>query len=85
MEYGALSVRAIATHCVMSGPACDRVEKSALVELLMTDSIPFTKECSKVKVLSIADMFGDTIERVCRPPLHQLTILALIFRPQKTK
>jgi len=64
MEHGALSVRAIATHCVMSGPACNRVEKSALVELLMTDSIPFTKVCSKVKVLSIAEMFGDTIERV---------------------
>jgi len=64
LKCGALSVRAVATHCVMSGPACERVEKSALVELLMTDSIPFTKCCSKVNVLSIADMFADTIERV---------------------
>lgn len=64
LKNGALSVRAVATHCVMSGPACDRVEKSGLLELLMTDSIPFNKTCSKVRVLPIADMFADTIERV---------------------
>lgn len=61
---GALSVRAIATHCVMSGPATERVEHSSLTELIMTDSIPYYKDCSKVKILSIADMFADTIERV---------------------
>ena len=64
MEQGALSVRAVATHAVMSEPACKRVEESALTELIMTDSIPFNKQCSKVTILSIADMFGDTIERV---------------------
>jgi ribose-phosphate pyrophosphokinase len=64
MENGALSVRAIASHAVMSGPACERVEKSALTEMIMTDSIPFNKSCSKVKILGIADMFADTIERV---------------------
>jgi ribose-phosphate pyrophosphokinase len=35
-----------------------------LTELIVTDSIPYTKDCSKVKVLSIAEMFADTIERV---------------------
>lgn len=64
MNEGALSVRAIASHSVMSDPASKRVEDSAITELLMTDSIPFNKECCKVKILSIADMFADTIERV---------------------
>ncbi|MCK9311504.1 MAG: ribose-phosphate pyrophosphokinase [Bacteroidales bacterium] len=64
MEEGALSVRAIASHCVMSGPATERIENSVLEELIMTDSIPYCKQCSKVKILSIADMFADTIERV---------------------
>lgn len=64
MDEGALSVRAIASHCVMSGPATDRLEKSSLTELIMTDSIPYCKTCDKVKILSIADMFADTIERV---------------------
>jgi len=64
MDEGALSVRGIASHCVMSGPAIERVENSCLSELIMTDSIPFNKTCSKVKILSIADMFADTIERI---------------------
>jgi len=61
---GAASVRAIASHCVMSCPATERVNASSLTELIVTDSIPYDKECSKVKILSIADMFADTIERV---------------------
>jgi len=64
MDEGALSVRAIASHCVMSGPAIDRVENSCLTELIMTDSIPFSRTCTKVRILGIADMFADTIERV---------------------
>jgi len=64
MEEGALSVRAIASHCVMSGPATERIENSVLEELIVTDSIPYYKQCSKIKILSIADMFADTIERV---------------------
>jgi ribose-phosphate pyrophosphokinase len=64
IEQGALSVRAIASHAVMSDPATSRVENSEISELILTDSIPFSKESSKVKILSIADMFADTIERV---------------------
>lgn len=64
IDEGALSVRAIASHCVMSGPATDRIENSCLTEMIMTDSIPYGKSCSKVRILSIADMFADTIERV---------------------
>lgn len=61
---GALSVRAIATHAVLSGPAYERIENSALEEVIFTDSIPLKKESSKIKVLSIADLFADTISNV---------------------
>ena len=61
---GAKSVRACATHCVMSGHASDRVEKSALEEIVFTNSIPYNNKCSKVKQLCVADMFAETIRRV---------------------
>ena len=64
MEAGAASVRAIASHCVMSDPASFRVQESGLTEMVFTDSIPYTKKCAKVKQLSIADMFAETIKRV---------------------
>ena len=63
-EAGAKSVRACASHCVMSGPASERVQDSALEEIVFTDSIPYTNRCSKVKQLSVADMFAETIRRV---------------------
>ena len=61
---GARSVRALASHCIMSGPADERVENSQLEEMVFTDSIPYTGSCSKVKQLSVADMFAETIRRV---------------------
>lgn len=64
LEAGACSVRAIASHCVMSDPASFRVQESGLTEMVFTDSIPYTKKCIKVKQLSIADMFAETIKRV---------------------
>ena len=63
-EAGAISVRAIASHCVMSGPASERVQNSGLEEMVFTDSIPYANRCSKVKQLTIADMFAETIRRV---------------------
>ena len=63
-EAGANSVRAIASHCVMSGPASERVQNSQLEEIVFTDSIPYSNRCAKVKQLSIADMFAETIRRV---------------------
>ena len=63
-QAGAKTVRACASHCVMSGPASDRVQGSALEEIVFTDSIPYTKRCAKVKQISIADMFAETIRRV---------------------
>lgn len=64
LEVGAKSVRAIASHCVMSDPASFRVQESGLTEMVFTDSIPYAKKCAKVKQLSIADMFAETIKRV---------------------
>lgn len=61
---GAKSVRAIASHGVMSGPASERVQDSALLEMVFTDSIPYSKRCAKVKQLSIADLIAETIRRV---------------------
>lgn len=65
MENGARSVRAIASHAVMSDPASMRVDQSDLQEMIFTDSIPYAKKCEKVKVLSVADMFAEAIHRVC--------------------
>ena len=64
MEAGAASVRAVASHCVMSDPASFRVQQSGLTEMVFTDSIPYAKKCAKVKQLSIAAMFAETIRRV---------------------
>ena len=63
-EHGAKTVRACASHCVMSGPASDRVQESALEEIVFTDSIPYTQRCAKVKQLSVADTFAEAIRRV---------------------
>ncbi|MCH5215768.1 MAG: ribose-phosphate pyrophosphokinase [Muribaculaceae bacterium] len=63
-ENGARSVRALASHAIMSDPASQRVEDSALDEMIFTDSIPFNKECKKVTIISIAEMVADTIRRV---------------------
>jgi ribose-phosphate pyrophosphokinase len=62
---GAKSVRAIASHAVMSDPASTRVDQSALTEIIFTDSIPYPKKSEKVKVISVAEIFADAIIRVC--------------------
>lgn len=63
-EAGAKSVRAVASHCVMSGPASERVQDSALEEIVFTDSIPYSNRCAKVKQISVAPMFAETIRRL---------------------
>ena len=66
LENGARSVRAIASHAVMSDPATERVDQSTLKEMIFTDSIPYTKKSEKVTVLSVADMIAEAIRRVCK-------------------
>ncbi len=63
-ERGATSVRAFATHPILSGPAIERIENSALSEVYFTDTIPLKKESEKIKILSIAPLCADVIEKV---------------------
>jgi ribose-phosphate pyrophosphokinase len=64
IERGALSVRAICTHPILSGNAYQRLEDSKLEQLIVTDSIPLTQKISKIKVLSCADLFADVMHKV---------------------
>ena len=61
---GALSVRVVATHPVLSGPAYDRIQESPIDELIVTDTIPLKQERDKIKVLSVAEHFADVIDKV---------------------
>lgn len=74
MERGALSVRAITTHGLLSGNAYEKIEKSKLEELIITDSIPSRDNHSKIKVLSCANLFADVMHRV-----HHNTSIASKF------
>ena len=64
MSKGAKSVRALASHAIMSDPASERVDASAMTEMIFTNSIPFNKACKKATILSVAHLFADTIRRV---------------------
>lgn len=66
MEKGALSVRAVATHPVLSGKAYETIAKSALQEFIVTDTLPLREDVdtSKFTVLTVADIFADIIEKV---------------------
>jgi ribose-phosphate pyrophosphokinase len=64
MERGALSVRAITTHPILSGDAYERIENSKLLELIVTDTIPLKKQSSKIKVVSCAPLFADVMHKV---------------------
>ncbi len=64
MERGAVSVRAVTTHGLLSGNAYERIEKSSLTELIITDSIPIDHNQNKIRILSCADLFADVMHRV---------------------
>jgi len=68
MDQGASSVRAVCTHAVLSGQACERIQSSALTELIVTDTIPICEAkraaTDKIKQLSVAQLFADVIKRV---------------------
>ena len=63
-ERGASSIRAFATHPILSGNAIQRINDSALEELVVSDSVPFVNTSDKIKVLSIAGIFARTIQAV---------------------
>lgn len=67
LDRGAKSVSAYVVHAVLSGPAVENISNSALKELVVTDSIPESKEakaCERIRRVSIAQMLGETIRRV---------------------
>ena len=68
MEQGATSVRAICTHAVLSGEACQRIQNSSLTELIVSDTIPIgadkLQHTDKIKQLTVAQLFADVIRRV---------------------
>ena len=74
MAKGAVSVRAICTHALLSGDAYERLEKSQLQELIVTDSIPLKKQSDKVRVVSCSALFADVMHRV-----HSNTSIASKF------
>lgn len=64
MEQGARSVRAYCTHGVLSGKALERIQNSKLEELVITDTIPQGELPSKIKVISIAELFANVMHKV---------------------
>ena len=64
IEKGANSVRAVCTHPVLSGNAYETIEKSALTELIVTDTIQLKQQSEKIKVLSTAELFAHAIKNV---------------------
>jgi len=65
-DRGASRVYACATHPVLSGPAIERLEKSRIEELVVTDTIPLGGKaaCGKIRVLSVAELLGEAIKRI---------------------
>ena len=64
IEKGANSVKAFCTHSVLSGPAYERITNSKITELIVTDTIPLKQKHDKIRVLSVAELFGDVIRRM---------------------
>jgi ribose-phosphate pyrophosphokinase len=66
-EHGATAIFACCTHPVLSGNAIQKINDSPLEELIVTDTIPINQEgssCKKIKVLSVAELFGEAIKRI---------------------
>jgi ribose-phosphate pyrophosphokinase len=76
IERGAISVRAMCTHPVLSGKAYQTVQNSSLTELAVSDSIPLVpNDCTKIKLLSVADLFANAIDSTFQyKSIHSLFI-----------
>jgi ribose-phosphate pyrophosphokinase len=64
MDNGATSVRAFCSHPILSNDAIERIEASAFTEVIVSDTIPLHRECSKIKVLSTADLISQVLRRM---------------------
>ncbi|OFX19194.1 MAG: phosphoribosylpyrophosphate synthetase [Anaeromyxobacter sp. RBG_16_69_14] len=77
VDNGALRVFAYATHAVLSGPAVERIQKCAVEEVVVTDTIPLSpaaRSCAKVKQLSTARLFAEAVKRI-----HSADSLSSLF------
>lgn len=77
LEHGAASVSACATHAVLSGSAVERIEKSSLREVVVTNSIPPSKkagQCAKIKTLSVAPLLARAVQSI-----HEETSVSILF------
>jgi ribose-phosphate pyrophosphokinase len=77
VDKGAVRVFAYATHGVLSGPAVDRISKSPIEEVVITDSIqlsPLASECKKIRVLSVAGLLAEAVRRI-----HSADSLSSLF------
>ena len=63
-EKGAKTVRAVCTHPILSGKAYENIENSVLEEIVVTDTIPLKKESEKIKVLTVANLFAEAIQKL---------------------
>ncbi len=63
-EAGAMEIMAACTHALLSGPAYERIESSALKRVVVTDSIPLKRSSDCIEVVSVAEMFADAIRRI---------------------
>lgn len=63
-ERGALNITAICTHPILSGPAFQRIENSPIDEVLVTDTVSLNQPSDKIKVLSVANIFAEAIQRI---------------------
>lgn len=78
-EKGARSVRALITHPVLSGKAHENIENSVLEELVVCDTIPLRGQCSKIKVISVAELFAVAI----RNAFENKSITSLFIHSQR--
>ena len=80
IKKGAKSVTAIATHGVLSDPAIDRIEKSNIKKVIITDtiSVPKHKIIDKLKIVSVSNIFGQAVDRV-----HNGESVSALFEFQK--
>ncbi len=77
LEHGAVSVSACATHAVLSGPAVERISKSPLKEVIVSNSIPLSahaRSCGKIHQLSVGPLLAHAVRSI-----HEETSVSILF------
>jgi len=79
-KKGAKSVRACIPHAILSGSAIERIEKSKITEIVITDTIPLSTKSEKIKVISVSDLIAKSIQR-----MNNNESISNLFRSKKLK